>query len=229
SELARAAEIMQAPSLKLATAVAGTQSHAKELKKQLSGGKAPEPLTHGGYASPPTGTTYDVLRQTLQDTARLLNVTLFDVAERVQGIVAEQARLEAEIERMGAAGDLSAESLLETANQIGDAAVVIQEIPGGNPNLMRQLIDQIRKKVEPSAVFLTTAQSDSKVMLVAGVSRDLVNKGISAGNWVKAVAPIVGGGGGGKPDMAQAGGKDATALPQAMEAAQTFIEEALRA
>ena len=66
-------------------------------------------------------------------------------------------------------------------------------------------------------------------MLVAGVSRDLVDKGISAGNWVKAVAPVVGGGGGGKPDMAQAGGKDVSALPQAIEAAQKFIEEALSA
>ena len=130
---------------------------------------------------------------------------------------------------MAAAGDLSADSLLETASKIGDASIVIQEIPGGNPNLMRQLIDQIRKKVEPSAVFLTTAQSDSKVMLVAGVSRDLVDKGISAGNWVKAVAPLVGGGGGGKPDMAQAGGKDASALPDAMQAAHRFIEEALGA
>jgi alanyl-tRNA synthetase len=92
---------------------------------------------------------------------------------------------------------------------------------------MRQLIDQIRKKASPSAVFLATTEGENKVVLVAGVSRDLVEKGLSAGNWVRDVAPVVGGGGGGKPDLAQAGGKHpeklADALAKAKEVARTML------
>ena len=92
---------------------------------------------------------------------------------------------------------------------------------------MRQLIDQIRKKVEPSAILLLAAQSEDKVVLVAGISHALVGQGANAGNWVREVAPVVGGGGGGKPDMAQAGGKDASQIPAAIEKATMVITEML--
>jgi alanyl-tRNA synthetase len=67
------------------------------------------------------------------------------------------------------------------------------------------------------------------VLLVAGVSKELVKRGISAGDWVREVAPIVGGGGGGRPDMAQAGGKDATRLGEALETARTTMSRMLSA
>ena len=92
---------------------------------------------------------------------------------------------------------------------------------------MRQLIDQIRKKHDSSAVMLAAAQGEDKVLLVAGVSKDLVDRGVRAGDWVKHTAPIVGGGGGGRPDMAQAGGKDPSKLPEAIEAAKAKIKELL--
>jgi alanyl-tRNA synthetase len=95
--------------------------------------------------------------------------------------------------------------------------------------MLRQLIDQIRKKTSPSAVFLATTEGDSKVVLVAGVSRDLVDKGVSAGNWVRDVAPVVGGGGGGKPDLAQAGGKQPEKLPEALNKAREVARAMLRA
>ena len=76
-------------------------------------------------------------------------------------------------------------------------------------------------------MLLATAEGDDKVTLVAGVSRDLVEKGVSAGNWVRDVAPVVGGGGGGKPDLAQAGGKQPAKLPEALakarEVARTML------
>ena len=98
---------------------------------------------------------------------------------------------------------------------------------GANPGLMRQLIDQIRNTVEPSAVLLLAAQGEGKVVLVAGSSRGLVEQGANAGNWVREVAPVVGGGGGGKPDMAQAGGKDASKIPSALEKATEIITQML--
>jgi alanyl-tRNA synthetase len=79
------------------------------------------------------------------------------------------------------------------------------------------------------AALLGCAQPDGKVLLVAGVSKELVMRGISAGDWVREVAPIVGGGGGGRPDMAQAGGKDATRLGEALERARTTMRSMLLA
>jgi alanyl-tRNA synthetase len=64
------------------------------------------------------------------------------------------------------------------------------------------------------------AQGDDKVVLVGGISRDLVAKGLSAGNWVRDVAPVVGGGGGGKPDLAQAGGKEPAKIGEALAKAR---------
>jgi alanyl-tRNA synthetase len=87
--------------------------------------------------------------------------------------------------------------------------------------MMKQLVDQCRKKpdVGPLAIFLATSEGDSKVVLVAGLSKSLVDRGLSAGNWVKEVAPVVGGGGGGKPDLAQAGGKQPENIPAALQQA----------
>jgi alanyl-tRNA synthetase len=101
--------------------------------------------------------------------------------------------------------------------------MIVEQIPPSNPNLMRQLIDQVRKKDRPAAIFLATVEGDDKVVLVAGVSHELVERGFRAGDWVKAVAPIVGGGGGGKPDLAQAGGKLPENIPAALVAAREFI------
>jgi alanyl-tRNA synthetase len=92
---------------------------------------------------------------------------------------------------------------------------------------MRGLIDQVRKTSSPCAVLLASSESESKVTLVAGISRDLVDRGLSAGNWVREVAPVVGGGGGGRPDMAQAGGKQPDKLPEALEKARQTIEAKL--
>ena len=106
---------------------------------------------------------------------------------------------------------------------------VVAETPGANSNLMRQWIDQLRKKGGSLAVLLAAGQGDDKVTLVAGVTRDLVDKGVSAGNWVRDVAPVVGGGGGGKPDMAQAGGKSPEKLSEALETARQVIRTMLAA
>ena len=64
-------------------------------------------------------------------------------------------------------------------------------------------------------------------MLVAGISRDLLDRGLSAGDWVRQVAPVVGGGGGGKPDMAQAGGKQPEKIGEALDTARRVMREML--
>ena len=121
----------------------------------------------------------------------------------------------------------SAAELIASAEEIAGVKVVVARLGVPNSNVMRQLIDQSRKQTGPIAMFLIAADGDEKVVMVAGVSKELVERGISAGNWVKDVAPIVGGGGGGKPDLAQAGGKKAAEVPAAVEQAKTFIQNAI--
>jgi len=103
---------------------------------------------------------------------------------------------------------------------VGDAIMVVAQTPGGNANLMRGWIDSIRKSSQAPVAVLLAAVQDDKVVLVGGLSRALVDRGLSAGNWVGDAAKAVGGGGGGRPDLAQAGGKDPAKLPAALEAAK---------
>jgi alanyl-tRNA synthetase len=85
----------------------------------------------------------------------------------------------------------------------------------------------LRRKAAPVAVMLAARQGEGKVTLIAGLSRDLVEQGADAVQWVRAAAAKVKGGGGGRPDMAQAGGKDPEKLAEALETARTAIQEIL--
>jgi alanyl-tRNA synthetase len=204
--------------------------HVRDLKKALAGGgKTPDdppPVVKLPSDQRPDAAQ---IKSLLRDAARALNVAPFDAPARVVAMLAEVDELKRQLANRAATGALSADALLAGAEQVGGATVVVAEAPSANANLMRQLIDQIRKKASPSAVFLATTEGTDKVVLVAGVSRDLVEKGVSAGNWVRDVAPVVGGGGGGKPDLAQAGGKDTSKLPDALAKARQVARTMLGA
>ena len=201
----------------------------RDLKKALtSGGKAPADPPPVQMAGPGERPDSAVVKSALRDAARALNVAPFDAPSRVTTMLAEIEDLKRQLAGRTATGALSADALLAGAEQIGGATVIVAEAPGANANLLRQLIDQIRKKTGSSAVFLAAAEGSDKVVLVAGVSRDLVDKGASAGQWVREVAPVVGGGGGGKPDLAQAGGKQPDKLPEALAKAREVIQAMLR-
>ncbi len=223
AEIDSTAALLSASVTDVPEAVAALANKVRRLKKQVATGgvaavdesKVPEPIL--------SGTGYEQVRLALRTAARRLNVPIFDVAQRCEAMLAEVKSLEQQLEQLASAGEVSADVLLENGETIGDSAIVVSEVPGGNPNLLRQLIDQVRQKTPSSAVLLAVSQGDNKVTLVAGVSRDLVERGASAGNWVKEVAPIVGGGGGGKPDMAQAGGKQPDQLPDALAKAKEVI------
>src|SRR5262249_28272019 len=124
---------------------------------------------------------------------------------------------------------VSAEDLLVTARTIGRATVVIEPLEDISPEEMRQLIDALRRKREKCLAVLLATASEGKVQLAAGLSRDLVERGMHAGNWLKEVAPLVGGGGGGRPDLAQAGGKSPEQIPAALERALESIRSQLEA
>jgi alanyl-tRNA synthetase len=88
-------------------------------------------------------------------------------------------------------------------------------------------MDSVRKK-SPSHALLLASAGDGKVNFVAAVSEDLIAKGLKAGDWIREVAKVAGGGGGGRPQMAQAGGKDPAKLPDALARAREFAQGAVK-
>ena len=93
--------------------------------------------------------------------------------------------------------------------------------------LMKQMIDQIRKKANPAAIVFLSSPEPGKVILANGLTNDLVDAGWNAGKWIGEVAAAVGGKGGGKPDMAQAGGKDEAKIEEAIQIAIGFVKSGL--
>jgi alanyl-tRNA synthetase len=109
----------------------------------------------------------------------------------------------------------------------GDEKIVVASIDDGDKETMLIALDAVRSKRKGGAVMLFTAhKDDGKVTIVAGVDKQLIAKGLKAGDWVREAAQVCGGGGGGRPDTAQAGGKDPAKIPDAMIAARKFAEEA---
>src|SRR5690606_3048907 len=112
--------------------------------------------------------------------------------------------------------------LLASAEDVNGTRVIAHVAQGATREMLRDFVDQLRSKAESVAILLG-CEIDGKVALIAAVSKDLVAKKITANDAIKAAAPKVGGGGGGRPDMAEAGGKNPAGLPDAIEAAKAFF------
>jgi alanyl-tRNA synthetase len=165
----------------------------------------------------------------LQQTALALRVAAEQVPARVEALVKEVRQLRKQAAAGHQAEGLSPDQLLAAAAEVGGVKIVTAEIPGGTAQSLRELIDRLRRKTAPLAVLLGTRQDEGKVMLVAGLSRELVDRGLSAVEWIRQPAELVGGGGGGRPDMAQAGGKAPERLSEALEAALADMRNRLGA
>ncbi|GAA4425327.1 alanine--tRNA ligase [Bremerella cremea] len=205
-------------------AVKHITGYVRDLKKAVNGsGKAPE-APAAVASSSKADVDYFHRKEMLKESARQLNSPLFESAERVKTLFAEIEKLKHQLTEREKSGTLTGDDLLAKSSTVGDVSVVVAEVPGANANLMRQLIDQIRKSTSSSAVMLFAAADEGKVTIVAGLSKTLTDKGLKAGDWVKEPAALVGGSGGGRPDMAQAGGKDAAQIPSAMEKAEELAK-----
>lgn len=110
----------------------------------------------------------------------------------------------------------STDDLLSEVEKIGEVSLLVSEVNAANPEELRVMGDRLRDKLDPALILLGARDKD-KVLLLSMASKALTGKGIHAGKVVKETAQICGGGGGGRPDMAQAGGRNPDKLPQALE------------
>jgi alanyl-tRNA synthetase len=159
----------------------------------------------------------------------VLKVPADQITVRVNKILEDNKSLARQLKSgatAAAAAQVSADDLLAKAQKIGGVTVIAEQIPPVGQDQARGLIDSLRAKAGSAVVVMAIAEGDDKVMLCAGVTDDLIKK-ISAGDIVKTIAPIVGGGGGGRPQFAQAGGKDPSKIAEALDAAKKFITDKL--
>lgn len=146
---------------------------------------------------------------------------------RVEQLQDEIKKLQQQLKK-GAAADLQgvADKLFDAAAVVGDAKVMIGELPASPDEQLRNQVDRLKQKAGSAAVLVGWTE-DGKVGLLAGVTDDLVKKGLHAGKLVGEVAKVVGGAGGGKPTLAQAGGKEPAKLAEALQLAAKLVREKL--
>ncbi len=164
--------------------------------------------------------------QVLRDIAGLLRGSREDVDEKVRDLVERSKRLEKEVQQLksklasGQGGDLSAQ-----AKAVGGIKVLAAQIEGADAKALRDAVDQLKHKLGSSVIVLATVH-EGKVVLVAGVSADLVTR-LKAGDIAGAVAAQVGGRGGGRADFAQAGGTQPENLGAALAGVESLVRNRL--
>ncbi len=122
---------------------------------------------------------------------------------------------------------LKSDSLISQAIAIGDFKILVTEIKGIDPESLKIAAERLQAKLGNSAVVLGSIPEPDKVSLVAAFSPEVIKKGLNAGKFIGAIAKITGGGGGGRPNLAQAGGKEPDKLPEAISKAMSELKEAL--
>jgi alanyl-tRNA synthetase len=150
-----------------------------------------------------------------------------EIEERLDAMQTELERLrrqESELERLQGAS--VSESLIENAEKVGDAFLVVARVTAASQDVLRDVADRVRAKLKPSVLVLA-ANIEGRPAFLAAATQDLVEKGVHAGNLVRDVAKAAGGGGGGRPDMAQAGAKDASLIDAALAEGRRKATEAL--
>jgi alanyl-tRNA synthetase len=132
--------------------------------------------------------------------------------------------LEGELKR-ARAGRIDTAALAGGSVAVGAVASVVDEVEAADMDVLLSASDEVRNRLGDSAAVVLGARADGKALLVANLGPGAVRTGLSAGDIIAAIAPMVGGGGGGRPAMARAGGKDPAGLPAALESARALIRE----
>lgn len=162
----------------------------------------------------------------LGDIAQLLKGDSHNLGDKVRAALERTRLLEKELQQLKeqAAAQESA-NLSSKAEEINGVKLLVSELAGVEPKMLRTMVDDLKNQLGSTVVVLATV-ADGKVSLIAGVSKDVTDR-VKAGELVGMVAQQVGGKGGGRPDMAQAGGTDASALPAALASVKDWVSAKL--
>ena len=169
-----------------------------------------------------------LLDQRLADAAALLKAQPEELSARITQVLADSRAVERELARLksklaaSAGNDLTAQAV-EVQTPDGVIRVLAVQLDGVDAGQLRETLDQLKSRLAPAAIVLA-AVSQGKVQLAAGVTADAVKR-VKAGDLVNFVAQQVGGKGGGRPDLAMAGGTNPAALPAALASVQSWVAQ----
>jgi alanyl-tRNA synthetase len=165
---------------------------------------------------------------TLERVAHKLNAPLPEVESRLEALLSDNRNLQKELERLQrqlAKGQF--DELLAQMQQVKGVNVLAAQVDVADVNGLREMADWFKDKVGSGTAVFATINND-KPIIISVVTEDAIQRGVRAGDIVRDVAKMLGGGGGGRPDMAQAGGKDASKLPEALMAVPSLVEKVLK-
>jgi alanyl-tRNA synthetase len=162
--------------------------------------------------------------QLLKAAAAKLKTKPQEIGSRIDVLLSDMKELQRENQSLAAKlGNIEASSLSDKAKEVNGVTMVVSKVAGTDMNNLRTMVDDLKTKLGSAIIVLASVQ-DGKVNISAGVTKDLIEKGHHAGKIVKEVATRCGGGGGGRPDMAQAGGKN----PEQVDHALQSVEECIK-
>jgi alanyl-tRNA synthetase len=171
-------------------------------------------------------------RATLSSIVEALHVTDAQAVETIDKLHSESKRLAREVSQLkaklamgGGAGGGAAAGLGDDTTDVAGVKLARRKVSDLDKDALRGLADSLRAKIK-SGVVVIASESDGKVQIVVAVTPDLTGR-VKAGQIVKEIAPIVGGGGGGRPDFAEAGGKQPEKIDEMLEASETVLARLL--
>ena len=171
---------------------------------------------------------YDKLEESLKEAAALVKATPDHLVEKISHTLAENKSLHSEVESLKS--KMAKESMGDVTEQVEEVKgvkVLALKVDGADMNGLRDLGDQLKEKLGEGVVVLASG-ADGKVSLMATATDGAIKQGAHAGNLVKAIAGCVGGGGGGRPNMAQAGGKNPAGIDEALAKVKEVLEGQLK-
>ncbi|HKM98792.1 MAG TPA: DHHA1 domain-containing protein, partial [Buttiauxella sp.] len=162
----------------------------------------------------------------LQDIAQLLKGDSQNLNEKVRSVLERTRQLEKELQQLKEQQAVQeSASLSSKAVDVKGVKLLVSELANVEPKMLRTMVDDLKNQLGSAIIVLATV-SEGKVSLIAGVSKDVTDR-VKAGELIGVIAQQVGGKGGGRPDMAQAGGTDAAALPGALAGVEAWVSSKL--
>ncbi|HSH35684.1 alanine--tRNA ligase [Schnuerera sp.] len=170
----------------------------------------------------------DGLEQDINRISQIVKSNRNDIIGKIENITEELKEKDKQIESLKSKMASSiAEEILDSRKEINGINIIMHKVDNMDMNSLRNLGDELKNSIN-SGVIVLASVSNGKLSFVSMVTKDLIEKGIHAGNLIREVAKITGGGGGGRPDMAQAGGKDISKVEEALSMVSTIIEKQLK-